>query len=187
MMAVVLFASGAAVAAVGNFCEWTGGANDGKWGTPGNWNPAPVSGNNDVLVFDGATDLVTENDLENLSIGGIITRGTGAKTLNGNRVTFTGNCIDALNNNGALARSYSISNCCSTTFNLAILCGGDVAVLGDINPSRQKYSIRFVGSVTMASGKTFRIGDAFAYNRDKGCSDCSYVIDGKVGDGVGTL
>lgn len=186
MMAVVLFASGAAVAAVGNFCEWTGAANDGKWGTPGNWNPAPVSGNNDVLVFDSATDLVTENDLEDLSIGAIITRGTGAKTLNGNRVTFTGNCLDALNNGGQLARSYSISNSCATTFNLAIHCAGNVAVLGDVHPSRQKYSVRFVGTVTMASGKTFRIGDAFAYNRDR-TGDCSYVIDGKVGDGVGTL
>ena len=186
MMAVVLFASGAAVAAVGNFCEWTGAANDGKWGTPDNWNPAPVSGNNDVLVFDSATDLVTENDFENLSIGGIITCGTGAKTLNGNRVTFSGNCLPALNSGGSLGRSYSISNCCSTTFNLAILCGGDVAVLGDQHPSRQKYDVRFVGAVTMASGKTFRIGDAYAYNRDRS-GDCSYVIDGKVGDGVGTL
>ena len=45
-------------AEAGNVCHWTGGANDGKWSSPSNWDTAPISGNGDELVFNTTNGVI---------------------------------------------------------------------------------------------------------------------------------
>lgn len=85
--AVVLMASIAfAQAQAGNVCKWSGGAGDGKWSSPKNWETVPVSGNGDELVFDTTSAaIVTENDVADFDVSKITV--TGVK---GNELTING-------------------------------------------------------------------------------------------------
>ena len=78
-------------AEAGNVCHWTGGANDGKWSSPENWDPAPISGNGDERVFNTTNGvIVTENCVDDFDIAKITVVGTTSNglTINGSRILF---------------------------------------------------------------------------------------------------
>ena len=86
---IIAFLSAAVCSAAmaGNVCNWTGGAADGKWSSPSNWDTRPVSGNGDELVFDtSSAAIVTENDIEGFDIAKITISGGNDITINGERI-----------------------------------------------------------------------------------------------------
>jgi len=95
---------------------WDGGAGDGLWSSPNNWNPdqAPIDG--DILIFDG-TGAATTNDAVTALTS--ITFNTGGFTLNGYDVTLT-NSID-----GIIINNKSGTN--TINFNLALGSAGTIA------------------------------------------------------------
>ena len=90
---VLAFLSAAVCSAAmaGNVCNWTGGAADGKWSSPSNWDTPPASGNGDELVFDTSSGAIeTENCVEDFDIAKITVTGSkdNALTINGSRILF---------------------------------------------------------------------------------------------------
>jgi len=172
------------LAGAGNLCTWTGGAGDGKWSSAANWDTAPVSGNNDLLAFRGDTALTVSNDVANFSVGGLIFSGSGAKSLVGQTVALAGRYIKASNNGGtANARSYSISNASPTVISAPLACVGDAGV---VNCKSGATSFESKGTISIAAGKTFRVGDAYAWDRDAGAAR-HYTFSGPIDGPEGTI
>jgi len=166
-MKTMLFALFAAAFAVpvslaGNTCTWTGGANDGKWSSAANWDTPPVSGNDDALIFAGGA-VTSENDIDDMSIGGISCSGTGTKTFNGKTIILNAMPFTGYNaNNGTLSRTYTLSNACTIVYNAKL----DFSNTGRILLDPGVGSATFNGDIFVRKGKTLYIGDAFVSTRD---------------------
>src|SRR5687767_2291574 len=74
---------------------WDGGAANGNWSSPLNWDddqvPAFVTG----VTFAGLANLSTANDLNNLTLGGItFDPAAGSFALTGNAISLSGNIVN---------------------------------------------------------------------------------------------
>jgi len=86
-IAVVICVSATADSAWAKQCQWTGGgAPDNKWGNPLNWTACdgapgtpgiPLAGD-DLLFRDGAAQTTNVNDIDGLSVHGVLIVGRGA-------------------------------------------------------------------------------------------------------------
>jgi hypothetical protein len=146
----------------GNDCVWTGGAGDGKWSSAGNWTVAPVSGNDDKLIFEGGA-IESYNDIEDFSIAGIRTSGEGTKVFNGKTIVLTGKAFSGVNNSGnPINYFYCISNASHCVYNTDLTIAGDVRILLDPGAT----SADFYGDIKVLKDKVLRVGDPYAKNRD---------------------
>src|SRR5436190_20880144 len=69
-----------------------GGAPNANWGTAANWDANTLPDFATPITFTGNANLVTNNDLNALTVGGIIFDPLAdAFTLRGNDITLTGN------------------------------------------------------------------------------------------------
>ena len=86
--------------------SWDGNGSTATWNHIGlggntNWNHpgfvgTPVLRDGDVLFFGGSARLANTNDLQDLSIGGLVFKpGAGSFTLGGNALTSTGDILNA--------------------------------------------------------------------------------------------
>lgn len=176
-------ASGLAVVAcaAGNICTWTGLGGDGKWSTAANWDVAPVSGNEDVIVFEGG-QVISYNDMSDFSVAGIRCTGDGMKTFNGETIVLTGMPFVAPNSSGNSTRSYTFSNSCDTVYNVDLDFSQNARILADPGA----VSTTFNGNIFVRAGKTLYIGDAFAKNRDVNTSRTFY-FNGRIDAPEGTV
>ncbi len=169
-------------AAAGNTCTWTGGANDGKWSSAANWDTPPVSGNDDALIFTGGA-VTCENDIDDMSIGGICCRGTGTKTFNGKTIILNAMPFTGYNaNNGSLSRTYTLSNACTIVYNAKL----DFSNTGRILLDPGVGSATFNGDIFVRKGKTLYIGDPYAKKRDTGPARPFY-FNGRIDAPEGTI
>jgi hypothetical protein len=152
---------GVLAAFAGNECVWTGGAGDGKWSSAANWTVAPVSGNDDKLIFEGGA-IESYNDIEDFSIAGIRTSGEGTKVFNGKTIVLTGQAFPGKTNSGGNI-VYCISNACHCVYNADLTINGDARILLDPGAT----SADFYGDINILKGKVLRVGHSFAMNRDK--------------------
>ena len=69
----------------GNVCTWYGTAGDGQWGTAGNWDIKPQSGNGDTVILQNTGNSpVINNDMGTMAIAALqIASGSQALTLTG--------------------------------------------------------------------------------------------------------
>lgn len=99
---------------------WNGGAGNGSWASPGNWNSAPQSGATTTIVLAGTAQTVTNQDLLNpfvLHQLVIDTTATNGFSVLGNRVQFAGTAPQILQNNGgAVSLSVPLDLAADTTF-----------------------------------------------------------------------
>ncbi len=152
---------GVLAAFAGNECVWTGGAGDGKWSSAANWTVAPVSGNDDKLIFEGGA-IESYNDIEDFSIAGIRTSGEGTKVFNGKTIVLTGQAFPGKTNSGGNT-VYCISNACHCVYNADLTINGDARILLDPGAT----SADFYGDINILKGKVLMVGHSFAMNRDK--------------------
>jgi fibronectin-binding autotransporter adhesin len=141
--------------ATGGTDTWTGTAGDNKFSTAGNWsgNAAPVNG--DVLNFNTASlsaNLVANNDISNLSVGGITASGNQnsnyySVTLGGNDLTLTGNITNsATSTNGTYAQALNFTN--------NVLLGADTVISGPVVIGAQPYESGTIGLNTQGHNLT---------------------------------
>lgn len=99
--------------------SWDGGGGDSNFSTAANWSADTLPVDGDVLVFDVAglgADTTLNNDLSNLSAGGITVMGTGSY-----KYTVTGNDMTI---NSMITVNSGIN------LNLNMALGGDVVISG---------------------------------------------------------
>jgi fibronectin-binding autotransporter adhesin len=104
---------------------WDGGGTDGKWSRLLNWDDDLLPTFGSGVIFAGATNLLTNNDLTALTVGGLTFDPTAdAFTLGGNAITLNGN----ITNNAAAAQTINlpIALAAATTMNVA--SGGTLTV-----------------------------------------------------------
>jgi autotransporter-associated beta strand protein len=74
---------------------WDGGGGDGNWNTLANWDDNLLPAFGSGITFAGTTNLVTNNNLAGLTVGGITFDALANPfTLGGNAITLTGNITD---------------------------------------------------------------------------------------------
>src|SRR5688572_32071015 len=74
---------------------WDGGGANGNWSSPLNWDTDQLPTFAVGVTFAGSLNLLTVNDVSNLTLGGItFDPAADAFTLSGNAVTLNGNIID---------------------------------------------------------------------------------------------
>lgn len=69
-------------AAFAGTSTWTGGANDGKWSSPGNWDAVPASGDS-VSITSGSSPLSIDLGAAAVTVGTFTVAGTGKVTITG--------------------------------------------------------------------------------------------------------
>ncbi len=138
----VLFVAGTAFAAT---YTWTGGAGDGLFSSPGNWDggTAPTAATeSDSLAF--TTGGAVTNDLSNLTVGDVsvtLTDGTQL-TITGGKFGGTG----TLNIDGAGKLLFNATNMPNANYSQAIAVNGGVFQVG--------VGGDFYGALTVAEGAT---------------------------------
>src|SRR6187549_3842296 len=74
---------------------WDGGAANGNWSSPLNWDDDLVPTFATGVTFGGLLNLSTANDLNNLTVGGInFDAAAGSFALTGNAISLNGNIIN---------------------------------------------------------------------------------------------
>lgn len=109
---------------------WDGGGGDGNWSTGANWagDSAP-SGSGHVLVFSGTNQLVTSNNGQLASIGGLSFGGSaGAFTLGGTALNLGGDIVNTSITTQTIGVSLQLTG--HRTFNTQ---SGDLIVSGGIS------------------------------------------------------
>jgi autotransporter-associated beta strand protein len=73
-------------------CTWTGGAGNGSWTVPENWNYPPLPG---YLVYFAGSNETAVDTVTNQSVGGIVFAAEAAAfTISNNTITLAGNVIN---------------------------------------------------------------------------------------------
>ena len=115
---------------------WSGGGTDGNWQTIANWDAVPVPSTTMDLLFDGSTQLNTNNNFAGGSAFGNLTFAptAGTFTLAGNPIALTGNIT---NDSSALQ-----------TINLDIANGGNTTIFTTVGNIVKTGNILGAGGVT---------------------------------------
>ena len=154
---------------------WNGGGSDADWSSAGNWDGvAPVAG--DLLLFGGTSKLINNNDLPVATpFAGITFKdGSGAFTLNDNRLTLGGDLVNldsdmqTINLEMALSntRSINVSNG-PVTINGALSGAGGVTVSGP-NSLILTGSNSYEGVTTVLTNSSLKLQNGFGLGNTNG-------------------
>ena len=118
-------------------CTWTGGGDDNNWSTPENWggtdsSAVPAAGDT-VLLSNGGSKPIINNDLEGLSLATVKFQGSNPLKLTGNGLSLSGSFSQEI--------SAGVStNAVSLTFtgDSTISFGGSIVFLRGVTNSLEK-------------------------------------------------
>jgi len=111
----------ASMAQAATYCHWTGGAHDGIWSTPENWQEGHMPGMEDYVIIDCGTGLEIAISAPT-TIGKFQPYGSGTLTINGEKLSVL------------LASDGAFSNSCAVVMNAPLGLAG----------SSGKYSQNFI-------------------------------------------
>jgi autotransporter-associated beta strand protein len=172
----LIFASGYTQAATKT---WTGGGGNNNWSTSANWSPAGQPASGDALVFSGATQPSTNNDIAAGTSFASITFSAGASafTLAGNSVVLTGGAASITGNHTSLTMTIQLNITFSTaaptittaaggTLNISgtIANGGFTVTIANAGPANFSGIISGTGGLTMSGAGTTNLSGANTFS-----------------------
>ena len=148
---------------------WTGGAGDGKWSSPGNWEGDAVPGAGDIAWLSGSNTATINNDVENLSLVGIWFTNTVPVTLTGGKITLTGDanvrtnwfnacpvtCYAPLDIVPPTSTSRYMLFDNSTTISNDVTSSSKSKVFFNMEKTNKKWEFHIYGAVTMPSASVY--------------------------------
>ena len=133
---------------------WSGSAADGSWNNAGNWDSAVLAG--DSLVFGTSNaPLTLNNDLPtaDISIAGItLNLGASAYTMNGSRITLSGDITD---NETTNAEAINLPMILSANRTATVATGGNLTLGGIISGTGFGLTKAGAGTLTLSAANTY--------------------------------
>ena len=151
-------------------CTWTGGAGDGKWSSPGNWEGDVVPGAGDIAWLSGSNTATISNDVENLSVKCIYFTGSESVTLTGGKIALVGDStVKIVWSNACPVTCYAPLDIgtSGTTYQLNLTFDDSTTISNDVTSSSKntiafnmekqynKRELHIYGSVSMPSATVY--------------------------------